>query len=134
MELYRQALQRRHLRATEPRKKVFLALTDAKKPLSMAAIMTICEPIDRVTLYRTLAVFVEVGIVRIVPVGWKRLYELTESFTPHHHHMMCTQCGSVIDIMSPEIETYIARVVADAAFMELSHTIEIQGLCSRCRP
>ena len=133
MESYHQALQAHKLRATVPRQRVFDALAGVSTPLSMADLIKRCSTVDRVTLYRTLTAFLQAGIVRIVPVGWKRMYELTESFVPHHHHMICTQCGAVIDIMSSELEEYIADVSGRAGFMESSHMIEIRGRCQSCQ-
>ena len=132
MERYTQALRSHNLRSTLPRKTVFDVLATAEKPLSMRDLVKQCPSIDRVTLYRTLNTFMQAGIVRVVPVGWKRMYELTESFAPHHHHMICTQCGTVIDIMSPEIEAYITRAAEHAGFIEQTHVIEIHGRCVSC--
>lgn len=98
----------------------------------MASLIERCGSVDRVTLYRTLNTFMRAGIVRMVPVGWKRMYELTESFVPHHHHMICTQCGTITDITSPELERYITQVTERSQFKEMSHTIEIHGCCLAC--
>lgn len=121
-----------HLRLTKPRQVVFAALKAAQAPLAIGDIVKLCPQIDRVSIYRTLDVFVKLGIAEAVPVGWKQRYELTSPFQAHHHHLYCTNCGKLVDIHSKKLELVIASIARDYDFTPREHTFEVSGLCQKC--
>ncbi len=47
----------------------------------------------------------------------------------HHHHLVCRVCGRSVEVSGPEVETWADRVAAAAGYTEISHTIEVFGLC-----
>jgi Fe2+ or Zn2+ uptake regulation protein len=58
--------------------------------------------IDLASVYRSLELFVEMGVVHIIQLGEdKKRYELIESDN-HHHHLVCNTCGSIEDIALDE--------------------------------
>ncbi len=120
------------LRLTTPRTMIFQTLNDGSQPLSTAQIIKKNPTIDRVTIYRTLALFEELHIVDRITTGWKHVYELAEPFKPHHHHLICTVCGSITKIQSQQIERIVARITNDNDFLPASHHFEIRGVCSKC--
>lgn len=125
-------LQKHHLRLTQPRMVVFAALEHATKPLAISAIITACPAVDRVSVYRTIDLFSRTGIVVSTLHGWKQRYELAAPFRPHHHHLICTQCGRIIDIHSKKLEYIVAYIAARHQFEAHAHTFEIKGLCHNC--
>jgi Fur family ferric uptake transcriptional regulator len=58
-----------------------------------------------------------------VPVGAGKPAE------DHHHHLVCRQCGRSIEVSGPEVEAWAERVAAAAGYTEISHTLEVFGLC-----
>ena len=51
----------------------------------------------------------------------------------HHHHLSCTQCGSLLDIPEDSsIEAYLANLAQAQGFAMTAHQLEIQGLCYKC--
>lgn len=94
------------------------------------------------TIYRTLELLVRLGLVFKFDFGDGRArYELAE--TPkgmrHHHHLVCTQCGRVIDytdFIDDEIEL-LSRTEQGLAkkfdFAITNHLIQFYGLCNECR-
>lgn len=133
MEQYLKTLADHHLRATKPREAVFSYLRAVAKPVDMKTITAELPILDRVTIYRIVDVFTRVGIVAVVPVGWKRRYELAESFVPHRHHIICVGCGASRDVRSPLLETAIHQASRDAGYIEIGHTIEVTGYCPNCQ-
>lgn len=123
---------RQQLRLTAPRKAVFRLLHTFDAPIAIADIADKCPMIDRVSIYRTIELFLQLGIVRAVPLGWKQLYELTSPFKAHHHHLSCTNCGRLIDVHSQKFEQLVATVSKEYSFTPQDHTFEIKGLCSDC--
>lgn len=47
----------------------------------------------------------------------------------HHHHIVCRQCGRSVEVSGPEVESWADRVAAEAGFSEITHTVELFGLC-----
>jgi len=132
MEQYEAILKQHKLRDTKPRRIVFETFLDYPGTLSISTLSKLCLSVDRVTLYRTLELFMQLGIIQVVMVGWKKRYELTEQFAPHHHHMQCTSCGALIDIQSDKLEALVHTLADEYQFMPTSHSFEVHGLCSNC--
>lgn len=120
------------LRATSPRLAIFDALKDATAPLSVADIIKTCPTIDKVSVYRTVETFTNIGVTTVVMHGWKQRYELAEPFRPHHHHLHCIQCGRIVEIESDKVESIIYQIGKEYGFHPTNHTFEISGLCSAC--
>lgn len=47
----------------------------------------------------------------------------------HHHHVVCRQCGRSVEVVGPEVEAWADRVAAAAGYTDVSHTLEVFGLC-----
>ena len=122
-----------HFRITSARLELFEALRSADVPLPIADIHARCEKSDRASTYRNLELFIQAGIVTVIPIGWKKRYELASPFKPHHHHIQCTNCGKLVDIKTPELETLIETIAKSHKFTLSSHHIELAGLCSNCK-
>lgn len=120
-------------RMTTPRKEIFRTLQQSQKPLSIAMISTLCKEIDRTSVYRTIELFNQLGIVKSVQLGWRQRYELADPFKMHHHHLSCTKCGQLVDLQSPDIEKLVEVVATQHKFAVTDHTFEIRGLCRHCR-
>jgi Fur family ferric uptake transcriptional regulator len=64
-------------------------------------------------------------------------FELAEDLTEHHHHLLCTSCGRVIDVTpTAAFERTVARAVQELAAQEgfhpTSHALDVVGRCSSC--
>lgn len=88
--------------------------------------------IGKATVYRTLDLLREAGIVREHDFGegFKR-YE-PQSARPHHEHLVCIRCGKVIEFVSQEIEKVERDIAALHGFRPTRHKVEIYGLCEEC--
>ena len=130
----RQKLQDTGYSLTKPRLTVFGAL-QSPVPRSMRQLVVSLEGIvDRASIYRTVALFEELGIVVRVQQGWKYKLELSDDFTPHHHHLSCTNCQRIISFKEPlELVTILNEMAATHGFVLSGHSLEIQGLCPECQ-
>lgn len=88
---------------------------------------------DRASLYRTLVLFRQLGVIEERIIGSKRMVELTDNYDSHHHHFTCLQCGVSEALTMPHIEKALAVLCAARGFKAQSHTIEISGLCAACK-
>ena len=89
-------------------------------------------PASKATLYRTLALLVDKGLLE--PREFERgslRYEVV-SGEEHHDHMICTGCGTVHEFVDEEIERLQAKACGRFGFRMLGHSHRIFGLCSRC--
>lgn len=129
-----QHLKRHGYSVTKSRHIVFAALED-KEALTMTDLVAACgQQLDRATVYRTISLFEELGIVRRLQIGWKYKLELTDSFSNHHHHLTCTKCGSVTPLSEDiDLEERLKELTALYHFKPSDHQIEIRGLCHSCQ-
>lgn len=88
---------------------------------------------SRATIYRTLDLLVESGIVRKVDLGHGHShYELVLDH-PHHEHMICLNCGKVIEFSDKTMERTLNKLCKKRGFEHASHRFQIFGYCDRCR-
>jgi len=131
-------LAQHDVRYTSGRRLVVAALEQADGPLSAAELQEAIESLPLSTIYRTLSVLEQAEI--LAPHhGTKGLtrYELAEWLRGHHHHLVCSVCGSVEDVsVGSSHEARIGEVVAEisdtASFTATDHVLEIEGRCARC--
>lgn len=117
---------------TKARRDVFNALK-GKEPLTMSEIVRSTSSADRASVYRTIALYEELGIVHKINIGWKYKIELTDLFHEHHHHLHCKNCGVIIPLASDKIlEDRINTVSANNGFTAVEHQLEIVGTCANC--
>lgn len=119
---------------TTARTIVFQALQN-QEPLSMHELVIACQDkVDRASIYRTIALFEQLGIVQRLQIGWKYKLELSSNFNYHHHHMTCSRCGSVTPLPEDQqLEMRLLSLAEKLQFYPQDHQIEIRGLCEHCR-
>jgi len=90
---------------------------------------------DRVglsTVYRTLQAMADAEEIDVLRSDdGEALYRRCSS--GHHHHLVCRVCGRTVEVEGPTVERWADRVAAEHDFAEVSHTLEIFGVCSDCR-
>jgi Fur family ferric uptake transcriptional regulator len=84
------------------------------------------------TVYRTLQLLAEhdeVDVIRSVEgeAGYRRCSDT------HHHHLVCRACGATVEVEGPAVERWTRAIAAEHGYDEVSHTLEIFGVCPRCR-
>ena len=135
LETFRDSLARQGLRLTRQREIVAAALLDAREHLSAEELTARLRGhgVSKSTIYRTLQLLVESGIVDGQEYGDGRMYYETMVGRDHHDHLVCLGCGELIEFQSPEIETLQERVAGAHDFEVVSHTHKLFGYCARCR-
>lgn len=87
------------------------------------------------TVYRHLNLLAEIGSADVVHRGdGEAQFRLCgPSAEPdvenHHHHLVCRVCGRSVEVSGPEVEEWADRVAAAAGYTEITHTLEVFGLC-----
>jgi Fur family ferric uptake transcriptional regulator len=88
---------------------------------------------SRATIYRTLELLVDSGIVRKVDLGHGHShYEHVFGHT-HHEHMVCLKCGKVIEFSDKRLESSLKNLCEKAGFEHCSHYFQVFGYCKDCQ-
>ena len=90
------------------------------------------DGIGLTTVYRTLQALVDAGEIDVLrtPAGEASYRRCSRH---HHHHLVCRTCGRTVEVEGPAVEHWAERVAAEHGFAEIDHTVEILGVCARCR-
>ena len=51
---------------------------------------------------------------------------------PHHHHLICLECGDIIEFVNERLESIQDEVCGEKRFDPQSSTLQIFGTCSKC--
>lgn len=124
----------RHSKRRDALLQCFLATEKHVSAEELYAIVLKSHPgVGLATVHRTLKLFVRCGLAREVRLGDRSVrYEHAYNH-PHHDHLVCTACGSVIEFLEPSMEELQAKVARRHAFEIHNHVMQIYGRCARCR-
>lgn len=130
---YQKLLKKHGLRLTQPRRIVFEFLINAGEPVQLRQILGLQGNwVDRASLYRTVKLYKELGILHEVHRRGGDWLELGEEFSPHHHHITCIDCGTTSVIESHQLESDLRRIARGSGYELLEHQVEISGRCPTC--
>jgi Fur family transcriptional regulator, ferric uptake regulator len=88
--------------------------------------------ISRATVYRNLDLLVELGMVSRQQLGSRRyLYEHVHA-GQRHDHLVCAECGRVVEFLSPGISALQNEIARAHGFVPGRHTLQIHGVCVTC--
>ncbi len=132
-QLLRQQVHSRGLRMTNLKADVFNLLNERKHALSIQDIVKELPDYDQVSIYRTIDGLRKADVVTLVPHGLKNLYELGDSFKPHHHHISCDRCNHVAEINDSKLEEALNLIANSKRYKLTSHHLELHGLCASCQ-
>lgn len=83
------------------------------------------------TVYRTLQSMADAGIIDVLRNdSGEALYRWCTD--GHHHHLVCRDCGTTVEIEAPSIEESTAALAATHGFTDVAHVFELFGRCRDC--
>ncbi len=130
-------LARKGLRASAPREAVLKMFLSVERHVTAEELFRMVRKrhpaVGLATIYRTLALLCESGLGREVAFedGTTR-YEHAYNHE-HHDHLICTQCGKVVEVFDPEIERLQTRIFHLHRYQPIRHRLDLYGICERCR-
>ncbi len=83
------------------------------------------------TVYRAVASMVEHGYLVSVGEHDGRTLYLHCGADEHHHHLVCTGCGSFTPVPCP-LDDHAIRHAAEQGFVITRHEVSVYGLCAVC--
>jgi len=124
------------LRRTPQREAILDALGDADDGLPLAVLLARSRRrlpgLGERTAERTVALLVESGAVdAIVRPGGEVVYRLCGH--GHHHHLVCTSCGSVAELGHCDVADWADGEAARQGFLVQGHDVTVHGICAACR-
>jgi Fe2+ or Zn2+ uptake regulation protein len=130
-------LRRVNQRLTPKRAAIVDVLADASRPLALLEILEVGDGLVQSSVYRNLVVLEQAGVVHRIVTTESARFELAEELTGHHHHLICTSCGTVEDVpassgLEASLADAVVQVENDTGFRTKTHRIDLVGLCRRC--
>ncbi|MDI6690221.1 MAG: Fur family transcriptional regulator [Actinomycetota bacterium] len=141
LDEYFRKMRSRGFKLTSQRIRILKTLSKLQKHLEAEEIYRWVNrespTIGLATVYRTLDLFADLGIVKVLDFGEEhRHYEISPE---HHHHLVCLECGRVEEFdeqMIARLEM-VNKLEEDLSerfgFKIIDHQLEFYGYCSKCR-
>jgi len=131
-------VKQKGLKYTEQREIVLSILLNANKHLTAEEVYNCIKEkniesnIGIATVYRALNFLEDVNLITSITFGTDgKKYE--SNFKDHHDHLICTQCGKIVEFMDAEIEKRQEKIAKKNNFKVTSHSMQLYGLCSDCQ-
>jgi len=136
-KLFIQYLRENNLKVTQERLALLDEIFSTKEHLDaddlLARMKAKKRKVSRATVYRTLDLLVQCGLVRKSRLGSEHYFYEKVQPGKRHDHMVCTHCGKVLEFWDPEIDERQRQICQDHGFRPSFYSIQIQGLCADCQ-
>jgi len=136
-EIFLRHIQQKGLKRTSQRDLILEVFLRTEEHLSSEDLYRLVQKEDitigQTTVYRTLKLLTEAGLAREVRFGDGRTHYEHNYKHQHHDHMICSECGKVIEFFSAELEAIQDAMAAKHKFEITHHMLRIIGLCVDCR-
>jgi Fur family ferric uptake transcriptional regulator len=134
-EKFREFLEIRGEKLTEPRRILIRHIFDSHKHFDadelVADLHNADRRVSRSTVYRTLRLLVEAGLLREFRLTNRTVYEHDYGY-PSHDHLHCTECNAVVEFRNEEIQRLREAISLEHGFRPAGHRFVITGVCPTC--
>ncbi|MBM7556137.1 Fur family transcriptional regulator [Halanaerobacter jeridensis] len=123
---------------TSQRKQILKVLLDSQgEHLSAEDIYEILKEdnpgIGLATVYRTLELFCELGLVQELDFDEERKRYEVEGEGAHHHHLICLNCNKIIEFNDEILEDFEQNLQQEYNFEVTEHKMKFYGYCKDCK-
>lgn len=120
---------------TAPRQAVVQVLEQKGEHLSPNEVLTLGQQIypklSRATVYRTLDLLTDLGLIRPIYLHDTRQRYVTVQ--GGHHHLVCIDCGTAFEFERCDVDRLVMTLSERFRFEIHSHLLEFYGLCESCK-
>ena len=136
-EIFLEHIQKAGLRRTSQRDLILEMFLKTEDHLSSEDLYWLVQKQDpsvgHTTVYRTLKLLAEAGLAREVRFGDGKTYYEHHYNHEHHDHLICTECGKIIEFFSAEIEDLQDKMAEKYGFRLTNHSLRMWGVCEDCQ-
>jgi Fur family ferric uptake transcriptional regulator len=122
-------------KVTPQRLTIIKVVLNSTEHLTPSAIYEKAHQIDKkigeVTVYRTLNILSELGLVCLLHTG-DNTHSYVASPTGHHGHIICSECGKVVNFMNCNLQGLEKRLSSETGFAIKEHHLDFYGKCQEC--
>jgi Fur family transcriptional regulator, ferric uptake regulator len=127
-------LARRRLRVTAQRRAILDTVFNTRQHFTAEELLTWSRrrdrSVSRATVYRTLPLLTESGLVREMDFGKDyKFYDPNYAEHPHHNHIICQDCQRIIEFESEKIGELEHEISERLGFSVSSHRIQMTASC-----
>jgi Fur family ferric uptake transcriptional regulator len=90
------------------------------------------QSIGLTTVYRNLQALADAGQVDVLRTDSGESVYRHCSSGDHHHHLVCRECGTTVEVQADVVEQWATEVAAKHGFVDITHTVEVFGRCGAC--
>lgn len=87
--------------------------------------------VSRATVYRTLTKLVDAGLLRRIELGARTIFDHDYGY-PFHDHLVCEQCGRIIEFQNEKLNEALQAVAGEHQFRASGRTLVVRGVCAEC--
>jgi Fe2+ or Zn2+ uptake regulation protein len=71
---------------------------------------------------------------KVIRIDWRERGSRYEwAGLPHHHHLVCTACGQIVDVDDALLDFNEEKITKATGFAIKRHSIEMEGICAQCQ-
>ena len=128
--------QQLQVRMTPVRSAILTYLSEQRTPVGLVQIAEaqgVKHRCNGTTVYRTLMMFKEANLARLVGTVGKTAQYVLNFPEDSSHFLICDRCGAVVELEIPSnTQAAIRRLAIEHGFSGKGEHLEVQGLCQRC--
>src|SRR2546423_13403667 len=136
-EVFHQHIQKQGLKRTAQRDLILDVFLNTEAHVSGEDLYQLVREKDptvgQTTVYRTLRLLTDAGLAREGRFGDGRAPYEHNYKHQHHDHMICSECGKIIEFYSPELEAIQDAMAAKYRIQLNEHLLRMIGICADCR-
>lgn len=130
-------LQSKSLKCTAQRLLVLDVMLSGKEHRSVEDIHGVSRRSDPsiglATVYRTLKLLEEAGLILSHTYDAGVVHYEAVDMQGHHDHLICQQCGAVVDVLDEDIECLQKGLAERHGYVLCAHRMYLYGLCPACQ-
>src|SRR6185295_13396867 len=126
------------LRKTAPREAIIEAAFGTTEHYTAEELLTMARQIDprvsRATVYRTLPLLVECGVLKEMDFGKDyKFYDPNYLEHPTHNHLICVDCNRIVEFEDQHIDLLESCITKRLGFSLASKNLRIEASCDEFR-
>ena len=137
LDIFEAHIRNKNLKYTEQRIQILKTFLETERHLTAEELYILVKKefpsIGYATICRTIKLLCECELCRELKIedGVTRYEHLYGH--EHHDHLICINCGSFVEVVSPEIERLQEKLSEENDFVLKRHRLELYGICKKCR-